>query len=102
MDAVNARVGKAEKACRSALACWRQDHAGFWDTAVQNSSLRAALLRSVKAEVWGNDGLHAAFAFSDFRDFYGAMTWDRTISAARQLDFSLEPLAMAMLAHSSP
>ena len=78
-----------------ALDDWSGARAGFWDTAVRgSSSLRAALLRVLLAEVNAGDGICGAYAFSDFRSFYDFMGWSETIACGRALAYPLEPLAL--------
>ena len=88
---------------RSNLDLWRDDCCGFWDTAVRgSSSLRAALLRVVLAEVHTASGAEVAFALSDFRKFYDSLDWATTLKAAADRGFPLETLAMAFLAYTGP
>ena len=68
---------------REELEVWRTSASGFWDTAIKgSSSLQAALMRIVFAEVHSSSLCDVAFGLSDFKKFYDSFDWGATFAAA--------------------
>ena len=82
---------------------WRKERAGFWDHAVQgSSSLKAALLRVVKAEVRVARGLCTGAFFSDFQSFYDNMGLTDILDWAQEVHYPIGPLALGIQLHVAP
>jgi len=91
------------RSTRDCILSWRKERAGFWDNAVQgSSSLKAALLRVVKAEVRAAKGLFTGAFFSDFQSFYDNMDWVDIIDWAQEMQYPLGPLALGVQLHVAP
>ena len=82
------------------LADWDASFAGFWDDAISRSSpLRAAVLRSLKAEVAVILRMTSLSINWDISAFFDNMHLGDLIPQALERDFHRKLLAMAMRMH---
>ena len=84
--------------CRKSLAVkWDNEKKGFWDDAVRKSSaLQATLRRKLRDEVEVLNGGCVVSVFYDLEKFYDTIDIKGLIGWARERDFHLGVLALAM------